>query len=275
MQCHRRSAASSNRLGSQQLLARSPGRSHSPRWRTRQKFLLGPGASLTGTRFRSAAGSGFRSIRIYSKEFLRRETWSIPSRPAAESRQRTSRRGERHHPALTRSQRGEVESGQEIVTLKIRMIHDDLLDGHARRQELQEVLKHAPYRDNIPYPAASSSTTRYTTSQTDVSGPSLSSITSSPSATSLCRTRVAFEAEGPHMDGKSPSEPCAGRTSTRFRELGVNSGRRSRVSRGTKVVPRTGSRRDLDSKDDLGVGLPLPHGVGRGRRRGRRTRRRA
>ena len=31
-----------------------------------------------------------------------------------------------------------------------------------------------------------------------------------PSATSVCFTRVAFEGEGPHIDGKATSDRCAG-----------------------------------------------------------------
>ena len=41
---------------------------------------------------------------------------------------------------------------------------------------------------------------------------------------------------------------------------------------GTKAVPGSGAGRDLDSPDEPGVGLSLPDGVGRGRRRGARVR---
>ena len=52
---------------------------------------------------------------------------------------RRSLGAERHHQA-PRGQRPELKGSQEIVTFEIRMVLDDLLDAHARRQELQEVL---------------------------------------------------------------------------------------------------------------------------------------
>ena len=52
----------------------------------------------------------------------------------------TSRSAERHHSTLTGNQGPELERSQEIVALKVRIILDDLIDGHTRSQEFQQAL---------------------------------------------------------------------------------------------------------------------------------------
>ena len=77
---------------------RFPDRSRSPYGRTRQKFLLGPGASLAGTGLRSLPVVGVSHANDAAASFVRNETSCIALRPAAGRRRPTSGSAARHHP---------------------------------------------------------------------------------------------------------------------------------------------------------------------------------
>jgi len=60
--------------------------------------------------------------------------------PGSGASTRNSRRAERDHPAPAGNERTELQRGEEVVTLQVRIVGEHLVDRHTGRQELQQAL---------------------------------------------------------------------------------------------------------------------------------------
>lgn len=60
--------------------------------------------------------------------------------PAAARRSGTSRCGQRHHAAAPRRASTELQRGKDVLALQVRVISEQLVDRHARRQQLEQIL---------------------------------------------------------------------------------------------------------------------------------------
>ncbi|MEO7194941.1 MAG: hypothetical protein ABIZ05_08980 [Pseudonocardiaceae bacterium] len=90
----------------------------------------------------SCAGT-LRTVVELSVRDLHRRKFLVSSAfsGAATGRRRgTSRRPERNHLATACGKGAELQRGKQIVTLEIRVVGEDVLDRHARGQQLEQVL---------------------------------------------------------------------------------------------------------------------------------------